>query len=370
MKTYYFSKRNIFLKSILGLLGLTVISCGTYQNKSYYDNDGVYGVDKQRSGVQNTETNKYKEYFGSNANNYNTDQSENFTDVESYSSQNDSVASNKTESYAGWGDNDNHNVTINVYNDDWNWHNSGYWNNYWGYRPMDFGIYVGWNSWNSGWCNPYWAYSGYYGPSWGWYNPYYYSGYYGYGYYGYNNWNNGYYGNNNYVYNHGRRGSAYNGDRYSNGASPRNYTPGRRNNSLAATNGGFQNPRSSYQNPPRRNDTNLNNNYNQTNTPRPRNPRVSDSHLNTDYNTINPPRQPRSPRISNQNINPASDNTPIYNTPRPRTSNPRSEMPRTYNDSPRSNDLPRTYDTPRSSPSNGSGSGSSSGGGGRGGRRG
>ena len=34
------SKKNI-VKSVLGLLGLTIVSCSSYQNKSYYESDGI-----------------------------------------------------------------------------------------------------------------------------------------------------------------------------------------------------------------------------------------------------------------------------------------------------------------------------------------
>ncbi len=343
MKTKYFSAKNSFLKSCLGLLGFAVVSCGTYQNKSYYDNDGIYGADKPEKQVVSanttndnvSETNqKYKEYFGSNANNYSDGQNDSFTDVENYSSENDSIKRQNeyadNSNYGGWGTNSD-NVTINVYDNSWGGYNYGYWNNYWGYRPWNFGISLGWSSWNYGWCNPYWNY-GYYGPSWG-YNPYY-GGYYG-GYYGYNNWNNsGYYGNN-YAYHHNRRGSAYH-DRYSDGNGVRNYTPNRRNNSSITprprNNGDFVNPRSNYQTPPKRDNvrprTNDNNgNNNQVNTPRPR----RDSPKNSEINT-----------------------------PRPRTTTPRNE-----------NATPRSYDSPRSnSPSSGGMSPSNGGGRSGGGRRG
>ena len=47
MKTNYLSKLKTyrFLHLFVGSLALT--ACGSYQNSSYYDNDGVYGSDTQ-----------------------------------------------------------------------------------------------------------------------------------------------------------------------------------------------------------------------------------------------------------------------------------------------------------------------------------
>ncbi len=347
MKTYYFSLQNKILFSFLGLVGLTLTSCGSYQNKSYYDNDGIYGAEKQASNneeskVENTSNNKYKEYFAANANNYSDNQTETFTDVENYSSQNDTVTTQKTEDRAGWGDNSD-NVTINVYNNDWGWNNSVYWHSYWGYRPWRTGIYLGWNTWNYGWCDP-WGYAGYYGPYWGYYSPYHY-GYYGnyYG-YGYNNYYGGYYGRN-YVYGNGRRGVA-NGDRYAYNSTNRTRD--------------YNNPSRSSISPRRSNLDNPRTSLSPRSTPRPR----SNSESNN-TNTARPRLRSESPRVLENN------------TPRsiPRPSAPRSESPRSYESprseprtsSPRTYESPRSYDSPRSS--SGSSNSGSSNGGGRGGRR-
>lgn len=352
MKTYNFSTGNILLKSIVGLLGLISVSCGTYQNKSYYDNDGIYGSQRQETGAVSTDTKdsnvseanqKYKEYFGSNANNYSDDQSESFTDVENYSSTtNQNQGEDSDSNYGAWGTNTEH-VTINVYDNSWGWggYNYGYWGNYWGYRPWRTGIYLGWNSWDYGWSNPYWGYSGYYGPSWGWYNPYYYGGYYGYN----NHWNNGYYYGNDYVYNRGRRGSAYNGNRYSTeNNSTNNYAPRRRGSSLSPrSNDGFQNPRPAQ--PPRKREVRPEGSSENTfyNTPRPR------------PNTESVPRPRTESGLKTREFSSPPRSNPSNNTPRPRSES----------SSPRS-----SYESPRSSSSSGSNSGSFSGGGRSGGRRG
>ena len=45
MKTYsYFGKTLSICCLFGGLIAFVVSSCGSYQNSSYYDNDGVYGV--------------------------------------------------------------------------------------------------------------------------------------------------------------------------------------------------------------------------------------------------------------------------------------------------------------------------------------
>ncbi|CAN0588214.1 unnamed protein product, partial [Ectocarpus sp. 12 AP-2014] len=143
------------LRNITMLVTLAVFaaSCGTYQQSSYYDNDGIYSDDavrtverrpEQRNYNQNTsENDTYSSYFGEKADQY--DQildSEIFTDVDSYSSNNldeeitegqltDYYAnSNDYEGYGSWGSN-NSDVSIYI-------HNNG-WNN-WGY-----GGFYGWN---------------------------------------------------------------------------------------------------------------------------------------------------------------------------------------------------------------------------------
>ena len=66
MKTNFFSltKSNCFY-SIMGLVSLTLASCGSFKNSSYYDTDGIYGgSEPKKSEVsQQSEPNKYKDYF-------------------------------------------------------------------------------------------------------------------------------------------------------------------------------------------------------------------------------------------------------------------------------------------------------------------
>lgn len=185
MKTNIFLPRNTMLYTLIGFLSIMVTSCGSYQNSSYYDSDGIYGNTANTTVVsveQNNSGSRYKDYFGSLQSN---DQpTEIFTDVDSYTNyenENDTIPK-AYSNYSGWGSYTDE-VAINVY-------------------PSNWGLSFGY-----GWGYPYygWGYSGYY-PYYGWGYPYYgwgYSGYYGCGYPSYG------YGYGNYSYNTSRRGSSY-----------------------------------------------------------------------------------------------------------------------------------------------------------------
>ena len=211
MKTNYFFTKKISIYSVFGLLALLLTSCGSYQNTSYYDNDGVYGNDEKPKVKQESNENSqyYKDYFSSLKN----ENDQVFTDVENYSSYNDTIKKTADNTqvvneYSGWGSNPD-NVTVNIYNNGWNngWYGNNWgWNN-WGWNNGWYGNNWGWNNWgwNNGWYGNNWGWNSWYGPSWGWgygYNPYY-------GYYGNNwGWNNGHLGQN-YAYSNGRRNSNY-----------------------------------------------------------------------------------------------------------------------------------------------------------------
>lgn len=351
MKTFYFSRTNISTLSLFGILTLIATSCGSYQNTSYYDNDGVYGSsdNSKPREIESNNSGYYKEYFSS----LNKD-SEVFTNVDNYSSAQDSVQKQPevvtNSNYAGWGSNSSDNVTINVYN-------NGGWNN-WGYYNIwagnNWGYYNNWG-WNNGWYGNYWGYNNWYGPSWGWgwnnwygpgWNGYYgyYGGYYGgYGYYNIWGWYNG-----NLGYNYAHSGGRRNMNRL--GGNYQANTPGDRGN---ITNGG-RNTRvfgsRDY------NSTSPRSNYNSNNTPRSNynsTPRSNNSSPRTNYENNSSPR-------SNYNEN----NTPRNYTPSNSNSNPRSYTPQSTNSSPRSYTPAPTYSSP--SPSGGGGfGGGRSGGGGR-----
>lgn len=205
MKTNISIRQNSNHFYLLGLLSLLLASCGSYQNSSYHDNDGVYGNSSSNRYVQQSTgtNNQYKDYFRSLQDD--NQPTEIFTDVDNYTNyaENDSTQT-ASVGYPAWGSS-NSEVSVNVYSDPtWSFgFGMGYPYYGWGY-----GGYWGWGYpgyWGGGW-----GYPSYWGPGWG------YPGYWGGGYYGYNNYN----------YSYGRRGSAaYYGNR--NYASNRNYTSNR-----------------------------------------------------------------------------------------------------------------------------------------------
>jgi len=222
-------------------LTFVLVSCSSYQYVGY-DNDGIYNDDIPEEDVvyidNNTSNNSdyYKNYFSEKAQEYEEIIAENeiFTDIDSYEgsyedTEQDSIQTNESEDYrvgyAGWGQ-ENTDVTINIYND-----NFGY--NYWWYRPYRYG-------WN--WYNPYrwsigWSYWDYPYAYNSWWAPHYYGGYYhnpyyyGYGY-------SSIYSRRHVAYNAGRRGTPY-----LNGSNTRVATKNRATNSPVRRS--FQTTRSS-----------------------------------------------------------------------------------------------------------------------------
>ncbi|MCL9769830.1 hypothetical protein NAT47_05315 [Flavobacterium sp. HXWNR69] len=310
MKTYYLYTQKNAIFTLFGLLAVITTSCGSYQNSSYYDNDGVYGSERPSNQVENKyseqnleKSNKYAQQFKNMQEEYVV-----FTDVDNYSSnpQDTVVTVYRNEygnhNYAGWGNNASNNVTVNYYNNGWGWNNwySPYWGGGWNswYGPS-WGL--GWNSWygaNWGWG---FGWNSWYGAGWGW-NNWYYPNY---------GWNGGYY--------HGGRDVIYNG----------------------SIRGGHNN----YNNP--RGGRNIINN-NRSNTPRP--------NFNNNRGNTRPQENGVRPSSTPRNNN--------YSTPR----NDNNSTPRNNNYStPRNNN----YSTPRSggysSPPRSSSGGSFGGGGSRGG---
>ncbi len=96
MKTYSYSGKRLSIYSIIGLVAIVVSSCGSYQNSSYYDSDGVYGNSQNKREVtnrDNSQSNKYQEYFSD----LNKD-SQSFTDIDRYTTVNNDTIK-KTENY-------------------------------------------------------------------------------------------------------------------------------------------------------------------------------------------------------------------------------------------------------------------------------
>lgn len=208
MKTNSISLPNAPIFYIVGFLSIILTSCGSYQNSSYYDRDGIYGnsesTNTQRINTQSepqvNSNNRYKDYFSSLQDD--NQSTEIFTDIDNYNytTKNEQATDSN---YADWGNN-YQKASINIYPNQWNL--SMGWGMGWG-NPI-----YGWGYSNYGWNYPnYFGYSGYgWGyPSFGWGYP---SFGWNYPYYGYSNYNN-------YSYNPSRRGSSYS----NNANSTRNY---------------------------------------------------------------------------------------------------------------------------------------------------
>jgi len=270
MKTNYHSSKRFSIYTLFGILAITISSCSSYQNSSYYD-DGIYGSSQhqQKMNSTNSQSNKYQQYFSD----LNKD-AEVFTNIDNYSSTaNDSLAKsneNYNANNSSWGNNPQ-SVTVNVYDNNWGYN---YWNNYW------YGSYWGWNNWYGPSFG--WGWNSWYGPSWSlgwgfgwnnWYGPGWYGGY----------WGN--YCNDYYYHNGGRRGDLYGnygnyGNRFGgarsgnirntssySGIRGNNLTTPSRTNNFGNPRNNFNNIRSNNNSSPVRNNSNSAPSQNYTPTP-------------------------------------------------------------------------------------------------------
>ena len=110
MKTYLSLRQNSNHFYLIGLLSLLLASCGSYQNSSYYDNDGVYGGSSVKY-VANGTNNQYKEYFRSLQDD--NQPTEIFTDVDNYTNYSDSTQT-ASVAYPAWGSSSS-DVSVNFY---------------------------------------------------------------------------------------------------------------------------------------------------------------------------------------------------------------------------------------------------------------
>jgi uncharacterized membrane protein YgcG len=192
------------INPVLGFLSmLFFVACGSYQNSSYYDTDGIYGTTeagmRKKAIAQETAT-AYQNYFGSLQDAKDTTSV--FTDVENYSSYSNTENTENESNYPGWGSN-NQDVTINYFQN--NWGSSfgfGFPNYGYSWRNMYYGGFYPYNYWNDPFMMG-WGFNNFYGYG---YN-YYPNNYWGYQNYGSNfgSYNNG----TSYNYNESRRGSNY-----------------------------------------------------------------------------------------------------------------------------------------------------------------
>lgn len=196
--------RNILLRlSIISSVGTLLVSCGSYQNTSYYD-DGIYSSPRTtRVETNNTTANRstevYRDYFRSKQV---TNEDDIFLEGDEYANEGDSTA--VFRGAPGWGSNPS-NVIVNVYDNGWGMNNM--WGAGWG-MGMGFGwgmgMGMGWNNW----WGPGWGWNNMWGPGWGWG----WNGWYGAG-WGWGGWHGAGWGwgghYNNYAFNNGPRGARY-----------------------------------------------------------------------------------------------------------------------------------------------------------------
>ena len=205
MKTKCINLPKPSLNLILSFISmLFFVACGSYQNSSYYDTDGIYGSSDTKVRKQKTYDDSgivYQSYFNSLQ-----QENEVFTDIENYNSYDENSNPNTLSGNPGWGGN-SQGININYFPNNFgmNW-GLGWgmpFNNWgWGmpFNNWGWGMPLGhWNTMNFGWG--FGGFGGFWGNgfnNWGW----------GYPNYGSNfvNYSNG----RSYSHNESRRGSNYN----------------------------------------------------------------------------------------------------------------------------------------------------------------
>jgi hypothetical protein len=312
MKTNFLSQIRNFRWLPVVTLGILVTSCGSYQNSSYYDNDGVYGSTGTTRVNAPQQDNSNSEYYRNYFSSLNEESQELITNVENYTTPQDSTqttaARTASSNYNGWGNNAT-NVTVNYYdswNDGWGW-NGGWggwglgWNAGWGgWGWNNWGWNGGWGlGWNAGWGWGGWGgwgWNNWYGPGWGWgWNSWYGPGW---------GWGGGW--NNHFAYNGGRRNTIYRNPTALNG----------RNSGIGRTNNGF-----TRSNNFTRGNTVRNGRADYTNGVRPVNITRGNSGVRQNYSTNNT-RPNSAPNTGN-----VRNNTTPNSTPTRSESNTRSYTP-------------------------------------------
>ncbi len=270
MQSNYHLRSKFYFVGVLASAFL-LASCGSYQYAGY-EEDSIYGssnediryVENTPTQDSNVETSNqddsgyYDNYFRDKTTQYGsvTEDDVIFTDIDSYQGSY-AGEGDYNEGYAGWGEDHNEDVVINIYGG--HLFNSIRWNRPWGWN---YGWNIGLNWWNNpwgwntgwgwGWNNP-WGWNTGFGWGWGWNNPWYWNtgfwcppfgGFYGNGY--------GYYGSRAVAFNASRRNA--NGiaslSRRSSANNNANSNVGRRGTSL--------NGQSSYNRNSRRSRTDVN----------------------------------------------------------------------------------------------------------------
>jgi hypothetical protein len=193
----------LFLISFFSILFLS--SCGSYQNSSYYDTDGIYGTTEagmRKRAIEQESATAYENYFSALQDTKDTTSV--FTDVASYNSYSNTNDQGNPTSYPSWGSN-SQNININYYPNNLGW-SFGFGHPFlnYGWRNSYFGGFYPFNYWNDPFMMG-WGYTNYFGfnyyPNyfWGYQNFYPYPG--------------NYQRERDYSYNNSRRGSNYNQSR-------------------------------------------------------------------------------------------------------------------------------------------------------------
>ena len=161
MKTLNFNQKISPALLLAIMVGLTLTSCGSYQNSSYYDRDGIYGSNERRTYSReyasntNDKSDEYRNFFASRIPANDTVQT--FTDVDKYNSygSNQQANQNSTSGNTSWAGTAANNVTINVFDNGWGWNNGFGWGGGWNNWGWGGGWHNGWNNWGGGWNNGY-----------------------------------------------------------------------------------------------------------------------------------------------------------------------------------------------------------------------
>ena len=115
MKTINLHLTKLTLVSFSGVLLFNLTSCGSTQNSTNSDSDGIYssGTTQKKPAENTSNASAYKQYFTTKEL-----ESKGIVVYDEYDENLDSTAVAES-SYSGWGENPS-NVTVNVYDSGWN----------------------------------------------------------------------------------------------------------------------------------------------------------------------------------------------------------------------------------------------------------
>ena len=124
MKTFYQTSIKNYRLLLLIMVSIGVTSCSSFKNSSYEDTDGIYSSSRTETTLDETQTytqvrpnNVYVDKFKNIQDEF--EETEYFTDVDTYSSNPTDTVYVIERSYAGWGNNSS-DINVNYYNNGWN----------------------------------------------------------------------------------------------------------------------------------------------------------------------------------------------------------------------------------------------------------